>query len=217
MSPTSQPRADLPPFDPARVDVEGFYREIQVLRREIEAKLGAEDIAHLRKIERLGRAATALGLLTAPFGPNLVSAAGLGLGRGTRWLLMHHVGHRGYDKVPGVPARYTSKVFARGARRMLDWADWMVPEAWIYEHNVLHHSHVGEEKDPDLIERNTAWLRASKMPVALKVSLVGLLGLTWRPLYYAPNTLKAYLERGKPGRGGEDAPEGFGWELWKRC
>jgi hypothetical protein len=38
------------------------------------------------------------------------------LGRSTRWLLMHHVGHRGYDKVPGVPAKYTSKVFARGWR-----------------------------------------------------------------------------------------------------
>ena len=46
--------------------------------------------------------------------PNPISMALLSLGRGTRWMLMHHIGHRGYDRVPNVPAKYTSKVFARG-------------------------------------------------------------------------------------------------------
>ena len=35
--------------------------------------------------------------------------------------------------------------------RYLDWLDWMLPEAWVFEHNVLHHSHTGEDADPDLL------------------------------------------------------------------
>src|SRR5690242_4575207 len=124
-----------PAFDLASIDLEAFFADIKALRREIDASIGEDDLRHLRKVERWGRTATALGLLTAGLAPNPASAALLAIGRGTRWMLMHHIGHRGYDKVPNVPPRYTSKVFARGRRRFLDWPDWMIPEAWIYEHN----------------------------------------------------------------------------------
>jgi fatty acid desaturase len=124
---------------------------------------------------------------------------------------MHHVGHRGYDKVPGVPERYTSKVFARGWRRFLDWPASMLPEAWIYEHNVLHHAHTGEERDPDLIERNTEALRRLPMPV--RYALMGLLALTWRETYYAPQTLRAWRARGTAGPPPDSGNLG---ELWLR-
>jgi fatty acid desaturase len=179
----------------AGVDLEGFLAELRQLRREIDTTLGERDLAHLRRLELLGSAATALGLATAWIAPNPISMAALSFGRSTRWMFMHHVGHRGYDKVPGVPARLTSKGFARGWRRFLDWPDWMVPEAWVYEHNVLHHSHVGEDRDPDLIERNTDWLRQSTMPRPLKYAIMGLLALSWRAVYYAPNTLRVWLAR----------------------
>lgn len=181
------------PFDLSAIDLDAFLADIKALRREIDASLGEEDIRHLRKLERWGRASTALGLLGAGIAPNPVSAVLLSIGRSTRWLLMHHCGHRGYDKVPDAPTRYTSRVFARGKRRFLDWADWMLPEAWIYEHNVLHHAHTGEERDPDLIERNTEELRAYPEPV--RYALMGLLALTWRASYYAPNTLRVYRQR----------------------
>jgi fatty acid desaturase len=179
----------------AGVDLEGFLAELRQLRREIDTTLGERDLAHLRRLELLGSAATALGLATAWIAPNPISMAALSFGRSTRWMFMHHVGHRGYDKVPGVPARLTSKGFARGWRRFLDWPDWMVPEAWVYEHNVLHHSHVGEDRDPDLIERNTDWLRQSSLPRPLKYAIMGLLALSWRAVYYAPNTLRVWLAR----------------------
>ena len=118
-------------FDPTAVDCAGFVRELGELRRELEAGLGADDIAHLRKLERWGRSCTAIGLATAGIAPNPLSAVALALGRGTRWMIMHHIGHRGYDKVPGIPARYTSKQFARGLRRYVDWMDWVTPEAWV--------------------------------------------------------------------------------------
>ncbi len=202
-------------FDLSTIDLEAFLADIKALRREIDDGLGEEDLRHLFKMERWGRTCTALGLLGAGIAPNPVSALLLGVGRSTRWILMHHIAHRGYDKVPGVPARYTSKVFARGRRRFLDWADWMLPEAWTYEHNVLHHAHTGEEDDPDLVERNTEGLKRYSMPV--RYALFGLLAVSWRASYYAPNTLDAYRAR-HGERDGEARPtESRDRELWRRC
>jgi fatty acid desaturase len=202
------------PFDFQAIDLESFLADIKALRREIDDSLGEEDLRHLYKIERWGRACTALGLLGAGLAPNPASAVLLSIGRSTRWLLMHHVGHRGYDKVPGVPARLTSKVFARGRRRFLDWPDWMLPEAWIYEHNVLHHSNTGEERDPDLIERNTEKLR--EYPVPVRYALMAVLAFTWRASYYAPNTLDVFRER-HGERGDAPNPESRDRQLWLEC
>ncbi|EYF08790.1 fatty acid desaturase family protein [Chondromyces apiculatus] len=208
--------AEHPPFDLDAVDLDAFFADLKALRREIDASLGEEDLRHLEKLERWGHVCSGLGLLTAGLAPNPVSAALLGIGRSTRWMLMHHIGHRGYDKVPGVPAKYTSKVFARGRRRFLDWPDWMIPEAWIYEHNVLHHSHTGEERDPDLIERNTEELRS--YPKAARYGLLGVLAATWRASYYAPSTLDAWRERPVPAAGDDAAPkEDRTRALWLRC
>ena len=200
-------------FDPSTVDCDGFFRELRAIRRDVEAALGDDDVRHLQRLERVGRAATCLGLATA-WVPNPVSMAALALGRSTRWLLMHHVGHRGYDRVPGIPPRYTSRVFATGWRRMLDWPDWMLPEAWKYEHNVLHHTHTGEASDPDLIERNAESLRDADVPELVKLAGLGLLAVTWRSFYYAPNTVKAWLERGQPPSDGK--PPGYTRTLWLR-
>ena len=41
----------------------------------------------------------------------------------------------------------------------LYWTDWMLPEAWDVEHNHLHHYALGEEGDPDLVERNIKIIR----------------------------------------------------------
>jgi fatty acid desaturase len=206
------------PLDINELEQNGFFEELATLRQEIEEKLGPQDLEHLQKIERWGRAATALGLLTAGLGPNLISAIALGLGRSNRWIIMHHVGHRGYDKVPNIPERYTSKVFARGWRRWIDWIDWQLPEAWIYEHNVLHHSHTGEARDPDLLERNTRSVRQSSLPRPVKYGIISLLALAWRPVYYAPNTFCAWLRRHEPPCEESITPcpeEQKG--LWTRC
>jgi fatty acid desaturase len=206
------------PIDSNELEQNGFFDELAALRQEVDEKLGPEDLAHLKKIERWGRAATTLGLLTAGLGPNLVSAICLGLGRSNRWIVMHHVGHRGYDKVPNIPEAYTSKVFARGWRRWIDWIDWQLPEAWIYEHNVLHHSHTGETRDPDLLERNARSVRESSMPNPLKYGIISLLGLAWRPVYYAPSTLRAWLRRHDSPSEDRAAPRPEDQkELWTRC
>ncbi|MBP9113219.1 MAG: fatty acid desaturase [Polyangiaceae bacterium] len=213
-------------FDASHIDLEAFALELRQLRKEIDASMGEEDIKHLKFVERVGTAATLIGAATAWMGPNPVSMLGLSFGRSTRWILMHHIGHRGYDKVPGIPEKYTSRVFARGKRRFLDWADWMVPEAWMYEHNVLHHSFTGEERDPDLVERNVDYLRNSKLPMPARYAVMSLLALSWKYVYYAPNTLRVWMNRHdaqeKKADGTEDnsnvrVESGHEKTLWMRC
>lgn len=206
-------------FDPTNIDCEAFFRELRQIRVETEAELGEEDTQHLRKIERWGRIATAIGLGTAWI-PNPLSMAALAVGRGTRWFVMHHIAHRGYDRVPGIPSRYTSRVFARGWRRFVDWPDWMVPEAWNYEHNVLHHTNTGELRDPDLVERNVHWLRGLDLPTPVKVVGVGILAMMWKPFYYAPSTVQTWLSRGESLAFTDEAapkPPGYSRTLYLRC
>lgn len=182
----SRPRRD--PVDIAgRYDA--FLHDILALRAEAFASLGAEDIEHLQKIERWGRLCTAGGYATAWLAPNLLSAALLSLGSTARWTIVtHHVTHKGMDKVPGVPARLTSKEFGVGNRRWSDWLDWIHPDAWRHEHNLLHHYHLGESDDPDLVEENVRALRESNAPLLAKYLAVAFFAGTWKLSYYAPNT-----------------------------
>lgn len=217
---------------PLNIDYEGFARELNALRAEIEAKIGPEDLEHLKKIERWGRACTALGYATAWMAPNPLSAWFIGHGSMVRWtMMMHHVGHRGYDRVPGAPERYTSKGFAQGGRRWLDWLDWIHPEAWKYEHNMLHHYHTGELDDPDLVEENTRKLRESDLPEAVKYAAVAFYAFTWKWSYYAPNTFQVLRrsktrkpgDKGLKGRSGDTYLSAFnfltdeGKAFWKDC
>ncbi|WP_222615262.1 fatty acid desaturase family protein [Persicimonas caeni] len=212
-------------FDPRKVDVKELARELKALRAELDAEAGPEDIAHLEKIERWGKLCTMLGYGTAWMAPNPVSSVLISQGVLTRWLLMHHISHRGYDKVPGIDPKYTSKVFGKGWRRLIDWMDWIYPEAWHEEHDFLHHYHLGEDDDPDLLERNTEWMREQDLPGWLQKLLVGLLAGTWKWVYYAPSTLDE-LQKARARRAKEPAPEPAellspfnerGRELWLKC
>ncbi len=182
-------------FDPGSVDLDAFMKDLSALRLEIEASLGEEDLKHLEKIEGWGRACTALGLLGAGLAPNPISAVLLGLGRSTRWMLAHHMFHRAYDKVPGVPDRYKSKVFARGKRRYVDYLDWILPEGWAYEH-MVHHAYTNEPRDPSRAECVFDEFRDQPLWVQYFMHAVAAVG--WRPLKVAPASLIMWLERHEP-------------------
>ena len=172
-----------------------FTKEIDELKKEVYSSISQKDFRHLLKIEHWGRISTILGYATAWIIPNPITAFLISLGQFTRWLLAHHILHKGYDKVPNIPERYTSKGFAQGSRRWLDWFDWIHPKAWDYEHNILHHYHTGEHMDPDLVERNAEFLRKSRWPVPIKYLFVIFFGMTWKFLYYAPNTISCLDEK----------------------
>jgi len=66
----------------------------------------------------------------------------------------------------------------------------MLPEAWNVEHNNLHHYHLGEDTDPDLVERNLDFLRQVKAPIGVKYVAAYIIMGIWKWWYYAPNTYK---------------------------
>ncbi|MDT8426073.1 MAG: hypothetical protein RQ733_08880 [Methyloprofundus sp.] len=53
-----------------------------------------------------------------------------------------------------IPENYTSKKFAVGWRRFIDWPDWIKPAGWHQEHDILHHYNLGERLDPDHLQHN---------------------------------------------------------------
>jgi len=172
------------------IDREKFAQDIDNIRKEVLSDVGMEDFQHLKKIERWGRICSIIGYGTAWIIPNPISAYFISQGNATRWTtIAHHVTHRAYDKIEGIPKHYTSKGFAKGKRRYLDWLEWMLPEAWDKEHNDLHHYNLGEKADPDQVEFNTEDFRKIKMPQWARYAGLGIMACTWKFAYYAPSTL----------------------------
>ena len=199
----------------ALIDRHAFAADLEGLRAELRSERDPEDLHHFRRMAGTGRTLSIAGLATAWIVPNPLTVLALAAGTFVRWAVVaHHVCHRGYDRVPGAPRRLQGRVFARGWRRALDWLDWMHPDAWHHEHDVLHHYRLGEAgEDPDLPEDNAWWLRGSGLPMPLRV-LVVLVGSTlWKPLYYAPNSLTALLNH-EGRKGGEPEIGLYDRRLW---
>lgn len=188
------------------IDKEQLKEDIEAVKERIGAP-SEEDFQHLLKLERWGRMATFSGYglivvlsimeLTMTVGAVLfwslafIAALLISTGNVSRWAnVAHPILHGAYDKVPNIPYRYTRKGFATGSRRHLDWLDWIKPEAWSYEHNIMHHYHLGEKDDPDNVELNTQWIANSKMPMWVRYLLIYGFAGTWKFTYYAPNTLR---------------------------
>jgi len=188
------------------VDKEQLEKDIDAIKETMKP-VDEEDFQHLLKMERWGRLATFGGygliLLLAIIGlftevgsvlfwsVAIVAAVLISTGNVSRWAnVTHPILHGGYDKVPNIPERYTRKHYAKGARRFIDWLDWIKPDAWSYEHNIMHHYHLGEDDDPDNVERNLQWLTQSNIPMWLRYIIVYGFTAMWKFLYYAPNTLR---------------------------
>ena len=188
------------------VDKEQLEKDIDAIKETMEP-VGEEDFQHLLKMERWGRIATfsgyglilLLAIIEAISGVGsllfwtvgIVAAILISTGNVARWAnVTHPILHGAYDKVPNIPERYTRKHFAKGSRRFVDWLDWIKPDAWSYEHNIMHHYHLGEKDDPDNVERNLQWLTQSKIPMWLRYIIIYGFATMWKFLYYAPNTLR---------------------------
>jgi len=177
----------------ASCDLTAFAADLKALGKELANNQGSADVEHLHKIVRWSRTCTAVGVATSAICPNPLSVLALALGCMTRWtIIAHHVCHGGFDRVD-TKGRYNRFTFGVGSlwRRCVDWLDWMLVEAWNVEHNQLHHYFLGEDKDPDLVERNLADIRNLPTWAApLKYATVTFLACTWKWYYYSPNTFK---------------------------
>jgi len=188
------------------VDKDELQRDLEEIKANL-GPVGQEDFEHLLKLERWGRAFTLSGFFLmyvvvalevssglSSFGfwtLGVIAAILMGIGNVARWAdVTHPILHGAYDKVPGIPKKYTKAGYARGERRWIDWMDWIKPDAWEYEHNIMHHYHLGEDEDPDNVERNLQWLINSSIPTWMKRVIVYSFAAVWKPVYYAPNTLR---------------------------
>ncbi len=188
------------------VDKEQLQKDLEEIKANL-GPVGQEDLDHLLKLEKWGRAATLSGFFMiyvvtslevsidlSTFGfwtLGIIAAVLIGVGNVARWAdVTHPILHGAYDKVPNVPKQYTKAGYARGNNRFLHCNDWIKPEAWEYEHNIMHHYHLGEDDDPDNVERNMQWLIQSKTPMWLRRVFVYIFAATWKFTYYAPNTLR---------------------------
>ncbi|WP_282610523.1 fatty acid desaturase [Pelagibius sp. Alg239-R121] len=187
------------------MDLRGFEADIRRIGGEMRGRVSQRDLFHLRKIEGIGRLATFLGFSTAWIFPNPLSAFLIAQGMIVRFIIGHHVGHGAYDHIKDVPKRYTSKAFARGWRRFIDWPDWWSHDAWLYLHNGQHHPNTQDPDDADLMNPNQfvqIWL-----PV--RYLIFAFFTLTWKFSYYAlyvEQTWRVYRRNEKPARQTEVTP-----------
>jgi fatty acid desaturase len=188
------------------VNKDQLQRDLEEIKANL-GPVGEEDYQHLLKLERWGRGATlsgffmiyvitaleiSIGLSTFGFWTlGIIAAVLIGVGNVGRWAnVTHPILHGAYDKVPNIPKQYTKSGYARGNNRYIHWLDWIKPEAWEYEHNIMHHYHLGEDEDPDNVEKNLQWLIQSNIPMWLRRVIVYAFAAVWKPVYYAPNTLR---------------------------
>ena len=136
----------MPASDPAP-RYRAFGAELDALKARVQAELGAEDLAHVRRIQRISTAAEVAGrvLLHVSLDPLTWSA-----GVAALWLhkqleateIGHTALHGAYDKIPGAE-RWASEGF-----------DWDVPideESWRAGHNHKHHGNTNVAgRDPDI-------------------------------------------------------------------
>jgi fatty acid desaturase len=171
--------------------VDGFERDVEALGQELRSELGAADIRHLRMTEWAGRICTLLGLATAWIAPNPVSVFLLAQGKMARFFIGHHVLHGAYDRVPGMPERFTRKKFGRGWRRFVDWLDWWNLDDWSYTHNQLHHPFTQAPMDADLMPPRPE----RPLPAILGYAIFAFATVTWKFSYYAPRMHRERVDR----------------------
>lgn len=167
-----------------------FIEELDHISKTCINKVTIEDYLHFKKMESWGLVCSILGYLTAWITPNPLSAYLISQGNFARWsLVLHPISHGCFDRSNFIPEYYKSHKFAKGYRRFIDWFDWILADNWDIEHNQLHHYHLGTSKDPDLVGRNSEFLRLEKCPIFLRYILAIILASIWKPFYYATNTI----------------------------
>ncbi len=124
-----------------------FGEELDALKKRTYAKVGAEDVARVRRLDRFSHAMEIVGRVLIHVSPEPIT---FGLGVVALWLhkqlqateIGHTALHGAYDGLPGAE-NYQSKTFR-----------WDVPideESWLSGHNVRHHGNTNVAgRDPDI-------------------------------------------------------------------
>jgi linoleoyl-CoA desaturase len=131
----------------AAAHYQAFGAELDALKQRTLARVGAPDVAYVRRLNRFSRAMEVAGRVLIHFSPEPVTFA---LGVLALWVhkqiqateIGHTALHGAYDKLPCARA-FASKTFR--------WDAPVDEEAWRYAHNVRHHGNTNVAgKDPDI-------------------------------------------------------------------
>jgi len=169
-------------------DFVAFTDDIRILGKQLERNQGKEDVDHLNKMVAWSNMCAFSGIVTMGFKTNIFTAFLLSLWTFTRWLVIaHHACHGGYDNCH--PSnRWHRLRFGIGSRwrRICDWLDWLMPEAWNTMHNNKHHFSLSEVGDPDLLEENMHKIRSRKCSPYVKYFFIFISMCIWKWMVYAP-------------------------------
>jgi linoleoyl-CoA desaturase len=124
-----------------------FGKELDALKQRTFAKLGADDVAYVTRLNRFSRAAEITGRVLIHVS---VEPATFLAGIGALWVhkqiqaseIGHSALHGAWDRLPG-GERFDSKTFR--------WDTPIDEESWRHAHNVRHHGNTNiAAKDPDI-------------------------------------------------------------------
>lgn len=128
-------------------DFRAFAEEIDAVKRRAFERVGAEDVAYVKRLNRFSRAMEVLGRVLIHFSVEPITFA---LGVGALWIhkqlqateIGHTALHGAYDRLDGAE-QFRSRTF-----------HWDLPideESWREGHNVKHHGNTNVAgKDPDI-------------------------------------------------------------------
>ncbi|HVK72330.1 MAG TPA: acyl-CoA desaturase [Kofleriaceae bacterium] len=178
---------------------ESFARAVDALRRELEARVGSEDVAYIQGVRALSSSMEVAGRALIHFSLEPVS-----FGLGVLALSVHktlelmEIGHSAlhgaYDRLPG----------ATGFRS--DGFRWKAPideESWRSAHNIRHHQYTNiAGRDPDLdfgglrLSERVGYRRLHALQPAS--NLLTWLGFATAINLHATGVLEVYLGRDRP-------------------
>jgi linoleoyl-CoA desaturase len=151
-----------------------FGEELDALKQRVTARMGAEDVRYVKRLNFFSRAMEATGRALIFFSPEPVSFL---LGVGALWIhkqlqateIGHSALHGAWDRLPGAE-KFGSKEYR--------WDTPIDEASWRYAHNALHHGNTNVAgRDPDVrfgtvrLTEQTPWNEQNRgqLTVALAV------------------------------------------------
>jgi fatty acid desaturase len=172
------PQADAA-IDPRRLPEAERYRlfgeELDAVKQDVLARVGAEDVRYVRRMNLFSRTMEIVGRGLIFFSPEPVSFVA---GVVALWIhkqlqsteIGHTALHGAYDHLAGAEA-FASKTYR--------WDTPIDEESWRYAHNVRHHGNTNiAGRDPDIdfgtvrLTERTPWMRRHRWQLPLSLAVI---------------------------------------------
>lgn len=128
-------------------EIKAFAEELNLLKAEVSAKVGEEDIIYVETVDKVARLCEITGRLLLHFSRDPLS---WGLGVLSLWIYLqldnleihHHAQHEAWDKLSQAERFHSDNYYHNSP---------VDEKSWRYRHNILHHSYTGQiDRDPDV-------------------------------------------------------------------